>query len=248
MSRAVQGRGDIASKQKGSPFRTDYNKLTTLIERKGKLSALFACNAMPIKNVEHRPRPPIQLPCLPALTIAAYRYRWEVYDVLVEPLGYDALLLEYHGIEYPDLPEAPEKAISAFRTRDLIRLSLVAAGGRKESRVSFQDRRRTAPSMYSGPPPIAGRCARYDKGPWEKPMKSQGRASEPAQAKIGTRRLEEQPEKGKAVETADSPIYTVNDSAPREQRTITTKASTNAAAYETHPGESYTARREPLSL
>ncbi|CAH1436510.1 unnamed protein product [Lactuca virosa] len=60
--------------------------------------------------------------------------------------------------------------------------------------------------MYSGPPPIAGRCARYDKGPWEKPMKSQGRASEPAQAKIGTRRLEEQPEKGKAVETADSPV------------------------------------------
>lgn len=37
-------------------------------------------------------------------------------------------------------------------------------------------------------------------------MKSQGRASEPAQAKIGTRRLEEQPEKGKAVETADSPV------------------------------------------
>ncbi|GJV21425.1 hypothetical protein Tco_1370445 [Tanacetum coccineum] len=47
--RAVQGSGDIESKQKGSPFRTDYNKLTTLIERKGKLSALFACNAMPIK-------------------------------------------------------------------------------------------------------------------------------------------------------------------------------------------------------
>jgi hypothetical protein len=44
----VQGRGDIASKQQGSP-RTDYNKLATLIERKGKLSALFACNAMPIK-------------------------------------------------------------------------------------------------------------------------------------------------------------------------------------------------------
>nr|GEW52824.1 hypothetical protein [Tanacetum cinerariifolium] len=44
------------------------------------------------------------------------------------------------------------------------------------------------------------------------------------------------------------PIYTVNDSAPREQRTITATASTNAAAYETHPGESYTARREPLSL
>jgi hypothetical protein len=35
-------------------------------------------------------------------------------------------------------------------------------------------------------------------------MKSQGRASEPAQVKIGTRRLEEQP--GKAVETADSPV------------------------------------------
>ena len=29
-----------------------------------------------------------------------------LYDVLVEPLGYDALLLEYHGLEYPDLPEA----------------------------------------------------------------------------------------------------------------------------------------------
>lgn len=43
-------------------------------------------------------------------------------------------------------------------------------------------------------------------------------------------------------------IYTVNDSAPREQRTITAKASTNAAAYETHPGESDTARREPLSV
>lgn len=44
-------RGDIASKQQGSPFRfrTDYNKLATLIERNGKLSALFACNAMPIK-------------------------------------------------------------------------------------------------------------------------------------------------------------------------------------------------------
>lgn len=45
----MQGRGDIASKQQGSPLRTDYNKLATLIERKGKLSALFACNAMPIK-------------------------------------------------------------------------------------------------------------------------------------------------------------------------------------------------------
>lgn len=39
-----------------------------------------------------------------------------LYDVLVEPLEYDALLLEYHGIEYPDPLEAPEKAISAFRT------------------------------------------------------------------------------------------------------------------------------------
>nr|GEV22489.1 proteasome subunit alpha type-1 [Tanacetum cinerariifolium] len=29
---------------------------------------------------------------------------------IVEPSGYDALLLEYHGIEYPDLPEALEKA------------------------------------------------------------------------------------------------------------------------------------------
>lgn len=48
-SRAVQERGDIASKQQGSPFRTDYNKLATLIETKGKLSALFACNAIPIK-------------------------------------------------------------------------------------------------------------------------------------------------------------------------------------------------------
>jgi hypothetical protein len=47
MSRAVQGRGNIASKQQGYPF--DYNKLATLIERKGKLSALFACNAMPKK-------------------------------------------------------------------------------------------------------------------------------------------------------------------------------------------------------
>lgn len=37
-------------------------------------------------------------------------------------------------------------------------------------------------------------------------MKSQGRASEPAQAKIGTRRLEEQPAKGKVVETADREV------------------------------------------
>lgn len=48
-SRAVQERGDIASKQQGSPFKTDYNKLATLIETKGQLSALFACNALPIK-------------------------------------------------------------------------------------------------------------------------------------------------------------------------------------------------------
>ncbi|KAI5664364.1 hypothetical protein M9H77_23687 [Catharanthus roseus] len=39
--RAVQGCGDIASKQQSSPFRTDYNKLATLIETNGKLSALF---------------------------------------------------------------------------------------------------------------------------------------------------------------------------------------------------------------
>lgn len=40
-------------------------------------------------------------------------------------------------------------------------------------------------------------------------MKSQGRASEPAQAKMGTGRLEEQPEKGKAVEwhSANSDLY-----------------------------------------
>ncbi|GJY05517.1 NADH dehydrogenase subunit 6 [Tanacetum coccineum] len=42
--------------------------------------------------------------------------RWPSWSYRLEPLGYDALLLEYHGIEYPDLPEAPEKAISAFRT------------------------------------------------------------------------------------------------------------------------------------
>ena len=47
--RAVQGRGDIASKLQGFPFRTDYNKLAILIETKGQLSALFACNALPIK-------------------------------------------------------------------------------------------------------------------------------------------------------------------------------------------------------
>ena len=48
-SRAVQERGDIASKLQGSPFRTDYNKLATLIETRAKLSALFACNAIPLK-------------------------------------------------------------------------------------------------------------------------------------------------------------------------------------------------------
>ncbi|GAB4844465.1 hypothetical protein Ancab_037834, partial [Ancistrocladus abbreviatus] len=30
---AMQGHGDIASKQQDSPFRTDYNKVATLIER-----------------------------------------------------------------------------------------------------------------------------------------------------------------------------------------------------------------------
>lgn len=43
--RAVQERGDIASKQQVLSSRTDYNKLATLIEKDGKLSALFACNA-----------------------------------------------------------------------------------------------------------------------------------------------------------------------------------------------------------
>ncbi|XLR15871.1 hypothetical protein S83_043809 [Arachis hypogaea] len=40
--------------------------------------ARFPGNDLPFvcKNVEHRP--PIQLPCLPALTVAAYRYRWKV--------------------------------------------------------------------------------------------------------------------------------------------------------------------------
>lgn len=37
--------GDIASKQQVLPSRTDYNKLATLIETDGKLSALFACKA-----------------------------------------------------------------------------------------------------------------------------------------------------------------------------------------------------------
>ncbi|PHU15526.1 hypothetical protein BC332_16731 [Capsicum chinense] len=45
----MQGRGDIVSKHQGSLLRTDYNKLATQIKRKGNLSALFACNAMPIK-------------------------------------------------------------------------------------------------------------------------------------------------------------------------------------------------------
>lgn len=51
-SRAVQGRGDIASKQKGSPplgkFFIELQQARDS-NRKGKLSALFACNAMPIK-------------------------------------------------------------------------------------------------------------------------------------------------------------------------------------------------------
>lgn len=41
--RGVQGRGDIASKQQDSPGPARDSK------RKGKLSALFACNAMPIQ-------------------------------------------------------------------------------------------------------------------------------------------------------------------------------------------------------
>lgn len=42
-------------------------------------------------------------------------------------------------------------------------------------------------------------------GPGEEPMKSQGRASEPAQAKI-VEGLRSSPQKGAAVETADSPV------------------------------------------
>ncbi|KAI5660022.1 hypothetical protein M9H77_28815 [Catharanthus roseus] len=37
--RAVQGRGDIASKQQSSPFRTDYNNLATLIENRRSIRA-----------------------------------------------------------------------------------------------------------------------------------------------------------------------------------------------------------------
>ncbi|KAK7351971.1 hypothetical protein VNO80_17385 [Phaseolus coccineus] len=55
---------------------------------------------------------------------------------LTSPSRYDALLLEYHGIEYPDLPEALEKAISVFQT--------VVTG---HSYVPYQ---------YSSPPPAEG--------------------------------------------------------------------------------------------
>ena len=37
-------------------------------------------------------------------------------------------------------------------------------------------------------------------------MKSQGRTSEPTQAKINTQRLEEQLAKGKVMETTDTPV------------------------------------------
>ncbi|KAG6467822.1 hypothetical protein ZIOFF_074342 (mitochondrion) [Zingiber officinale] len=57
--RAVQGRGDIASKQQGSPFRTDYNKLATatLIERNETVSSLLSLLAMRClsKKVGERP-------------------------------------------------------------------------------------------------------------------------------------------------------------------------------------------------
>lgn len=43
-SRVTLMRGYIASKQQGSPFRTDYNKLGTLIE---KVSSLLYLLAMP---------------------------------------------------------------------------------------------------------------------------------------------------------------------------------------------------------
>lgn len=44
----MQRREHIESKQQGLPLTTDYNMLLTLIERKGKLSAVLVCNAMPI--------------------------------------------------------------------------------------------------------------------------------------------------------------------------------------------------------
>jgi hypothetical protein len=41
-SRRRQGYG----KQQDSPFKANYNKLATLIDTNGMLSALFACNAV----------------------------------------------------------------------------------------------------------------------------------------------------------------------------------------------------------
>ncbi|KEH23183.1 hypothetical protein MTR_7g068760 [Medicago truncatula] len=43
--RVVQEHRGISSKRQVIPSRTDYNKLETLIETDGKLSALFACKA-----------------------------------------------------------------------------------------------------------------------------------------------------------------------------------------------------------
>ena len=40
-NRAVQERGDIASKQQGSPLLTDYNKLATLIKKERVSSLLY---------------------------------------------------------------------------------------------------------------------------------------------------------------------------------------------------------------
>ncbi|KAI3815091.1 hypothetical protein L1987_14745 [Smallanthus sonchifolius] len=71
-----------------------------------------------------------------------------------------------------------------------------------------------------------------------------------SKSRLGTsnRRIRKKEEWRKREMEFFTKIYTVNDSAPREQREITAKASTNAAAYETHPWESYTVCRVPLSL
>jgi hypothetical protein len=39
-------RKHVYNKQQDSPFKANYNKLTTLIDTNGMLSALFACNAL----------------------------------------------------------------------------------------------------------------------------------------------------------------------------------------------------------
>ncbi|KAK4572950.1 hypothetical protein RGQ29_031075 [Quercus rubra] len=44
-----RGEGEGKSRARRTSRATNYNKLATLIETNGKLSALFACNAIPIK-------------------------------------------------------------------------------------------------------------------------------------------------------------------------------------------------------